>query len=164
MVRSSAWADLPAVATRRRRVAKKYSKAGERPRPCHEARILQTTEPKTVVRWIAMMACVIWIGITFYQQFLSVDPDQFSFRSADVESQMKTCGGSFQQRYECKEAIIIDKGHDSFLIWAEKGCLILVPPLIVAFLLNRGTTPRRRGNLKSRLVRLPPSVAKRRVR
>lgn len=116
------------------------------------------------MRGFAMAASIVWMAATFYLSFLDVDPDQFGFRSDDVESQMKTCGGSFQQRYDCKEAIIISKGHDSFLLWAEKGCLILVPPVLLMALVNHGGRRHRRSSVRARLVRLPPSVAKRRVR
>ncbi|MDR3438150.1 hypothetical protein [Telmatospirillum sp.] len=125
---------------------------------------VQTTNIRTMLRWFAMLACAIWMGATFYLEFLDVDPDQFGFRSSDVESQMKSCGGSFQQRYDCKEAIIIAKGYDSFLIWTEKVCLILVPPVLVVYLLNRGRREKPRSGLRTRLARVPRSVARRRVR
>jgi hypothetical protein len=111
-----------------------------------------------------MVASVIWIAITFYQEFLEVDPNQYGFRSTEVESRMKACSGTFQQRYDCKEAIIISKGYDSFKLWSEKVSLILGPPLLLFFLVNRAYRPDRPSKAKGHLVRRPPPVAKRRVK
>jgi hypothetical protein len=124
----------------------------------------QAIDTRTVLKWIAVVASLIWISVTFYQEFLDVDPDQYGFRSADVEARMKSCGGSFQQRYECKEAIIIAKGHDSFLLWVEKATLVLAPPLVLAFLLNRTGRGKPAGSVHDHAVRRPTPVSKRRVR
>ncbi len=125
----------------------------------------QTMNGRMLLKWIALAACVIWIAVTFYQEFLDVDPDQYGFRSSEVESRMKACGGSFQQRYDCKEAIIIAKGHDSFLLWVEKSALVLGPPLILAFLLNRTGRGRPSGTLQDHIARRPTTpLSKRRVR
>lgn len=125
----------------------------------------QTMNTRMVLRGIAIAASVVWIAVTFYQEFLDVDPDQYGFRSADVETRMKSCGGSFQQRYDCKETIIIAKGHDSFLLWVEKAALVLGPPLILVFLLNRGGAGRPHGSVHEHMARRPTiPVSKRRVR
>jgi hypothetical protein len=125
----------------------------------------QTMNTRMVLKWIAIVASVIWIAVTFYQEFLDVDPDQYGFRSAEVEARMKSCGGSFQQRYDCKEAIIIAKGHDSFLLWVEKAALVLGPPLILAFLLNRTGQDKPHGSVHDHIARRPTTpLSKRRVR
>lgn len=110
---------------------------------------------RTVLKWIAGLASIIWIALTFYQEFLDVDPNQYGFRSPDVEARMKTCNGSFQQRYDCKEAIIIAKGYASFLVWGEKTALILLPPLLLAFLISWSGRNRQHTSVRSHLARRP---------
>jgi hypothetical protein len=124
----------------------------------------QAVKGRMMLKWLAAIVSVIWISVTFYQEFLDVDPDQFGFRSPEVAAQMKACNGTFQQRYDCKEAIIIAKGDDSFLLWVEKALLILAPPLIVVFLLNRGGRSKRPGSIHNHMVHRPPSVRNRRTR
>ncbi len=115
------------------------------------------------IRWVAVLASTVWICLTIYQEFIDVDPTQYGFKSAEVEARLKSCAGSFQQRYDCKEAVIIAKGHESFLIWIEKVALILGPPIIVAALLNRlgRESPAKEDD---NYTKLPPPVSKRRVR
>ncbi|PKU25072.1 hypothetical protein [Telmatospirillum siberiense] len=125
----------------------------------------QTLNTRTVLKSTAIVASVIWISVTFYQEFLDVDPEDYGFHATEVEARMKGCGGSFQQRYDCKEAIIIAKGRESFLVWVKKTTLILAPPLLLAFLLNRTGRGRPHRSVRSHLVRRPTvPLDKRRVR
>lgn len=77
---------------------------------------------------VAMAACVLWMGAAVYFQFFSVDPDQYGFRSPEVERQIQNCGGSFEQRYKCKDTLIIQKERGSFMIWVLKMVLVFGPP------------------------------------
>lgn len=119
---------------------------------------------RSVLKWIASVASVIWIGATLYQEFLDIDPTEFGFRSAEVEARMKACGGSFQQRYECKEEIIIAKGHESFLVWVEKATFILAPPVILALLFNRNGREKFPLSEHDKVIGRTSSISKRRVR
>ena len=123
----------------------------------------QGLDMRTVVRWIAVAASTAWITLTIYQEFIDVDPTQYGFKSAEVDTRLKSCSGTFQQRYDCKEAVIIAKGHRSFAIWAEKVALILGPPLIVGMLLNR-LGQERSSKDADYYTKPPPPVTKRRVR
>lgn len=126
---------------------------------------VQSGTGRSTLKWIAVTASIIWMSLTFYQEFLDADPDQYGFRSADVETQMKACGGTFQQRYDCKEAIIIAKGHASFLIWTQKTALILLPPIILALLVGRMGRQRPHDPLRSHLASRPTTpLQKRRMR
>jgi hypothetical protein len=137
---------------------------------CYKIRInsedgtAQTMTTRMLLKWIATFASILWIAATIYQGFFAVDPTQFGFRSTEVEARMKSCGGSFQQRYDCKEEIIIAKGYDSFLLWVEKATLVLAPPLILGLFFNRTgreKPPKIEQNFE---IRRPSSIAKRRVR
>ena len=84
-----------------------------------------------MLSWGVTAICAIWMGLTLYGQFLAVDPDQYSFRSPEIEQKMKDCAGSYEQRYKCKEALIIEKGHNSFMIWLGKMALVFGPPAVL---------------------------------
>ncbi len=115
------------------------------------------------MKWVGLIATVLWMSVTIYVAFIDVDPDQFGFKSSEVEARMRTCGGTFQQRYDCKEAIILAKQHDSFLLWLKNVAWIIGPPMALAILfrlLNRD-----RGRTDSDYFARPPTpVSKRRVR
>jgi hypothetical protein len=119
---------------------------------------------RSILKWIALIASAIWMSVTTYQEFLDVDPTQFGFRSSEVEAQMKGCGGSFQQRYDCKEEIIIAKGYESFLVWVEKSTFVLGPPLMLALVLGWSSRDKAPNPERSFDAKRPLSVAKRRVR
>jgi hypothetical protein len=92
------------------------------------------------------------MAITIWQSFFVVDPDQFGPMAEDVQQQMKNCSGNYQQRSDCKEAILDAKQQHSFLAWGEKVATIFGPPAILWFLVAWATknnepvppTPRRR--------------------
>lgn len=118
---------------------------------------------RQVAKWIAMTASTVWVCAMIYQMFLTIDPDDYGFLAPDVQQQMDNCGGTFQQRYDCKEAIIIAKGHRSFMIWMGKVALILGPPMALAAAASFAT--RRRINDMPDTFEPPPvSIARHRVR
>ena len=118
---------------------------------------------RSILKWTAFIASTIWIVLTIYQEFFDVDPDRYGFKSPEVEAQMSSCGGTFRQRYECKETAILAKGRDSFVIWMEKVAMIFGPPLAVSLLLRLYT---RRQPEETEDVPLPPrrSPGRRRIR
>jgi len=100
-------------------------------------------EARAALRGGVALLSALWIAYTIHQEFFDVDPDQFGFKSPEVEAEMKTCVGTFQERYLCKEAIIIAKQHESFLDWLQSALLILGPPLAASALLARFEPPPR---------------------
>lgn len=140
---------------------------------------MQTTDKRTAIKWLTTILSGLWMAWGIWLQFFNVDPTNFGFRSAEVEARMQECGGTFQQRYECKEAIILAKGHDSFVIWLEKVGFILGPPLLLAYVVGRvgrdkfdsdeeftyrHSVDNRRSGRRPKFNDPPSSVAKRRVR
>lgn len=114
---------------------------------------------RTRLKQLAVAASALWVAMTIYQEFFDVDPDQFGFKSPEVEAQMSSCGGTFKQRYDCKEAAILAKGRDSFLIWMWKVTIILGPPiaLVVLFqLAERGRRPEDEQEVRRHRPRHPP--------
>jgi len=119
---------------------------------------------RTVLNWVTTTVCALWMGVTVYSQFFDVDPSQYGFRSPELEQKMKNCSGSFEQRYKCKEALIIEKNNDSFLIWISKMALVFGPPAIVLALV-RVAIRQREGDPVDEFTPPPPvSIKKRKVR
>jgi hypothetical protein len=104
------------------------------------------------------------MGVTVYSQFFDVDPNQYGFRSPEIEQKMKNCAGSYEQRYKCKEALIIEKGHDSFLIWISKMALVFGPPSILWALIRVAMRQREGQETDSFDTPPPSSIKKRKVR
>ena len=118
---------------------------------------------RVVLNWVATAVCALWMGVTVYSQFFDVDPNQYGFRSPEIEQRMKNCSGSFEQRYKCKEALIIEKGHDSFLIWISKMALVFGPPAILLALV-RVAVRQREGSEVDSFNPPPSSIRKRKIR
>ncbi|HVI49863.1 MAG TPA: hypothetical protein VM661_01490 [Candidatus Sulfotelmatobacter sp.] len=119
---------------------------------------------RTVLNWVATAVCALWMGVTVYSQFFDVDPNQYGFRSPEIEQKMKNCSGSFEQRYKCKEALIIEKGHDSFLIWISKMALVFGPPAILLALVRVAVRQRENDDIDTFNPPPPASIKKRKVR
>lgn len=119
---------------------------------------------RTILNWVATAVCALWMGVTVYSQFFDVDPDQYSFRSPELEQKMKNCSGSFEQRYKCKNDLIIEKGRDSFLIWLSKMALVFGPPAILWSLIGVATRQREKGRIDEFSPPPPSSIKKRKVR
>ena len=119
---------------------------------------------RVVLNWVATAVCALWMGVTVYSQFFDVDPNQYSFRSPEIEQKMKNCAGSYEQRYKCKEALIIEKGHDSFLIWISKMALVFGPPSILWALIRVAMRQREGQETDSFDTPPPSSIKKRKVR
>lgn len=118
----------------------------------------------TLLKWTGTIVSIFWITFSIYTAFFDVDPDQYGFKSPEVEAKMQSCGGTYKQRYECKEAAILAKHHKSFVLWMEKVVVIIGPPLLLAYLIRRAS--RQMPSEENDYYSPPPSrpVKKRRVR
>jgi hypothetical protein len=110
-----------------------------------------------------MVASAVWIVLSVYQEFLDIEPARYGFKSPEVEARMRNCTGDFHQRYDCKEAAILAKGRDSFLIWMWKMVIVIGPPAAVGLLINYALRDAPAEDSEY-YVRPPPPVRKRRVR
>lgn len=93
---------------------------------------------KTAVKWVTTAAAVVWCVVVGWDQFNDLGTFAFGqedFREQAIQRQLKECKGTFQERYDCKSAILRAHGRDSFFFWAKKYSLTFGPALFfyVAF-------------------------------
>jgi hypothetical protein len=95
--------------------------------------------PRThrIAKWTLTAICLAWMGWTGVDQFGDVpERDLLTHSSPEVRDRLRDCEGSFKQRYECKETIVIQTHRDTFYRLSERLAIVTVPPLLagLAFL------------------------------
>lgn len=79
-------------------------------------------------------ACLAWLAGMGVLMWLTLPESAIEHHnSSAVKDRMAAeCQGSFRDRYNCKEAIIVEGGRDSFWILAARFLLVIVPPLVAS--------------------------------
>lgn len=76
--------------------------------------------------------CLAWAALAGWNLFLNVPEDSLlHHKSAIVKERMERCQGTFQQRYDCKEAIVIEAQRETFMNMLGRTAIIVVPALIL---------------------------------
>jgi len=77
---------------------------------------------------------LIWLALGTWLAFFALPPDEVqTINSPEVKDRMRDeCSGSFQERYRCKEAIILEIGQDSFANMTLRLVLVVSVPLLAA--------------------------------
>lgn len=89
---------------------------------------------KSAVKWTTTTAAVLWCVVVGWDQFNDLGTFAFGqedFREQAIQRQLKDCKGTFQERYDCKSAILRAHGRDSFYFWAKKYSLTFGPALFI---------------------------------
>jgi hypothetical protein len=78
------------------------------------------------------VVCLAWVGWASWDQFSDLsDDDVQNHGSAAVQERMaRECEGSFKQRYDCKERIVIRSGQQTFMNMLGRFAVISVPPAL----------------------------------
>jgi hypothetical protein len=84
-------------------------------------------EPK---RWIVALA-LAWLAGAGIAAFATIPEDEIlTINSPSVQQRLRDeCGGTFQQRYDCKESIITEIGRQTFLNLAIRSGIVALGPL-----------------------------------
>ncbi|MEO0034899.1 MAG: hypothetical protein RLZZ501_922 [Pseudomonadota bacterium] len=81
---------------------------------------------------VATALCLLWIGWGVWSQFLSLPADELENHSSlSVRDRLSDCTGTFQQRYDCKNAIVIATDRGNFFNVIGRILIIVLPPLLV---------------------------------
>lgn len=89
-----------------------------------------TRDERTRLVWGVRIGCLAWMAVLGYVLFVPLGAEVAHHGSAEVKDRMASeCLGSFKDRYDCKEAIIVQSGQDTFVAMAWRFLLVVVPPL-----------------------------------
>lgn len=84
-------------------------------------------------KWIITVISLIWMAWATWDQFANLPPGEIENHSSPaVQDRMRDCAGTFKQRYECKDAIVIETGVTSFFNMVGRIAIIIVPPAVLA--------------------------------
>jgi hypothetical protein len=127
--------------------------------------MLMSSTSRQTLRWIGWLACAGWLAISINYLIFQSDPDQFSFRSPEVEAEMKNCTSeNMHQRYSCKEQAILSHERLKFVQALAPTALVFAPPLLVWLLARRLLRSNARRGDEDYNSALPPSIKKWRVK
>ncbi|HSV28517.1 MAG TPA: hypothetical protein VLL76_03135 [Candidatus Omnitrophota bacterium] len=77
-------------------------------------------------------ACLAWMAAAGWFLFTDLPYDAVQHHKSDaVKEKMRECEGSFQQRYDCKEAIVIETGRKTFWNMTERMLMVFVPAMLL---------------------------------
>lgn len=80
-------------------------------------------------------ACFAWVGVSAWIVFSDIPEGEIQHHGSDaVKERMRECEGSFKQRYDCKEAIVIESGRDTFQNMIERLAIVAVPAILAGLL------------------------------
>jgi hypothetical protein len=95
---------------------------------------MMTKEKRSFLVWSVTAACMAWMALVGWLMFALLPPGAVEHHgSTAVKDRMATqCQGSFRDRYECKEAIIVETGRDTFFNLAGRFLAVILPPLLLS--------------------------------
>lgn len=127
--------------------------------------MLRSSTSRQTLRWIGWLACAGWLAISINYLIFQTDPDQFSFRSPEVEAEMKNCTSEdMHQRYSCKEQAILSHERLKFVQALVPTALVFAPPLLVWLLARRLLRRSARRGDEDYKLEPKPSIKKWRVK
>lgn len=93
-----------------------------------------TKDERLRLVWGVRIASLAWMAMAGYLLFVTFGIDPAHHSSAEVKDRMAAeCLGTFKDRYDCKEAIIVKSGQETFIAMAWRFLLVIVPPMAVTF-------------------------------
>lgn len=81
--------------------------------------------------------CGLWMAWAVWDQFLSIPTGEVENHSSlSVKERMSDCSGTFQQRYDCKNNIVIETDRMTFLNMIGRIAIVVLPPFLLIGALN----------------------------
>lgn len=76
-------------------------------------------------------ACFAWVGVSGWLLFADLPAGEIQHHGSEaIKERMRECEGSFKQRYDCKEAIVIDSGRDTFWNMIARLAIMTMPAIL----------------------------------
>ena len=80
---------------------------------------------------------ILWMLLAGFLMWVTLPDGTVETHGSDqMKDRMSLCGGTFRDRYDCKEQIIIESGRDAFYSLSLRFLLVIVPPMIGTFWLS----------------------------
>ncbi len=79
---------------------------------------------------LVALACCLWLGVSGWVFFRDMPEEIFdNHTSKTMQDRMKSCEGSFQKRYDCKQALLLSGERWGFAVAIDRLMLMCAPPL-----------------------------------
>lgn len=89
-----------------------------------------TRAERTRLKWAVSGGSGLWLLLVGWLMLATLPQGAVENHGSDqTKDRMSLCAGSFRERYECKEQIIIESGRETFYVLALRFLLVIVPPL-----------------------------------
>jgi hypothetical protein len=76
---------------------------------------------------------LVWMAWAGWNQFANLPEGAVENHSSEaVKERLRDCSGTFKQRYECKNAVVIDTDRTSFFNMLGRIAIVVVPPMLLA--------------------------------
>ena len=97
---------------------------------------MQEDRQMSILKWGALAVGLIWAIAAGWGELSKMElPD--NFRSTSYKRQAEKCEGSFQNRFDCKSAIIINSDNSTFNDWVLRFAIVFGPPVLIWVLYNQ---------------------------
>ncbi|EME68906.1 hypothetical protein H261_16034 [Paramagnetospirillum caucaseum] len=80
---------------------------------------------------LVTLVCCLWLGFSTWTFFIADMPDEIfdNHTGKAMQERMKSCEGSFQQRYKCKQALLLNGERWGFAVALDRVLLICAPAI-----------------------------------
>lgn len=96
-----------------------------------------TKGERTRLVWGIGATSLLWMVLGGFFLFVMFGVEPVNHSSPEVKDRMAAeCFGSFKDRFDCKEAIIVQSGRDTFWAMSWRFLLVIVPPTLSSFWLS----------------------------
>ncbi|MGE4279693.1 MAG: hypothetical protein AB7G62_08915 [Magnetospirillum sp.] len=93
-----------------------------------------TQGERNVLVWGVRIGSIAWMAVLGFLLFVTFGIEPANHGSSEVKDRMAAeCMGTFKDRYDCKEAIIVKSGQETFIGMAWRFLLVMVPPMAMTF-------------------------------
>ncbi|MBC7907174.1 MAG: hypothetical protein H7Y60_10565 [Rhodospirillaceae bacterium] len=91
-----------------------------------------TRAQRSRLKWAVTASSLLWMVLVGWLMVTTLPQSAVeNHGSAVIKDRMSDCTGSYRDRYDCKEQIIIESGRDTFFILGGRFLLVVLPPLLM---------------------------------
>jgi|AGTN01.2.fsa_nt_gi hypothetical protein len=92
-----------------------------------------TRAERTRLKWAVNGGGALWLVLTGWLMIATLPEGTVqNHGSSMVKDRMDNCAGTFSERFDCKQKIIIASGRETFYVTALRFLLVIVPPLVAS--------------------------------